>query len=235
VAQEAGADVLAGSSLKAALDLNWDDPSERAVALWRVLGALEAVEEDLQSGGLFERAGVEAPVETARRLAEQDVEETDYGSPTLRRGVARERLISVEDTQMRHGRKSRSVRFCGYKRHALKDLDTGLVRAVGITLANAPEATVSEGISRDLRSQGARLSELHIDRAYLSSELVRERPAELEVFCKAWRVYNATAIPRRISRWTSRGVGCAVRRGWRWTSRSAGWCASRKRRARHAL
>jgi Transposase DDE domain/Transposase domain (DUF772) len=196
VAQEAGADVLAGSSLKGALDLDWDDPSERAVALSRVLGALEAVEEYLQSGGFFEPAGVEAPVETARRVAEQDVQETDDGSPTLRREVARERLISVEDPQMRHGRKSRSVRFCGYKRHVLKDLDTGLVRAVGITRANAPEATVSEGISRDLRSQGARLSELHIDRAYLSSELVRERAADLEVFCKAWRVYNAGRYPK---------------------------------------
>ena len=44
---------------------------------------------------------------------------------------------------MRHGRKSRSVLFDGYKRHVLTDLDTGLVRAVGITLANAPEASVT--------------------------------------------------------------------------------------------
>ena len=32
---------------------------------------------------------------------------------------------------MRHGRKSRSVLFDGYKRHVLRDLDTGLVPAVG--------------------------------------------------------------------------------------------------------
>ena len=37
---------------------------------------------------------------------------------------------------MRHGRKSRSVLFDGYKRHVLRDLDTGLVPAVGITPAN---------------------------------------------------------------------------------------------------
>ena len=92
---------------------------------------------------------------------------------------------------MRHGRKSRSVRFDGYKRHVLKDLDSGLVRAVGVTRANAPEATVAKDIAADLRSQRARLSELHIDRAYLSSELVRERPEDLEVYCKAWRVHNA--------------------------------------------
>ena len=66
---------------------------------------------------------------------------------------------------MRHGRKSRSVRVDGYKRHILRDLDTGLVRAVGITPANVAEATVTEAINADLRSQQVTLDELHIDRA----------------------------------------------------------------------
>ena len=34
------------------------------------------------------------------------------------------------------------------------------------------------------------MSELHIDRAYLSSSLVRERAADLHVYCKAWPVRN---------------------------------------------
>jgi hypothetical protein len=63
---------------------------------------------------------------------------------SLRHGVARNRRISVEDSQMRHGRKSRSVLFDGYKRHVLRDLDSGLVPAVGITPANVPEAAVTD-------------------------------------------------------------------------------------------
>ena len=51
---------------------------------------------------------------------------------------------------MRHGRKSRSVLFDGYKRHVLRDLDTGLIPAVGITPANAPEASVTGDITADL-------------------------------------------------------------------------------------
>jgi hypothetical protein len=47
--------------------------------------------------------------------------------------VARDRRISVEDEHMRHGRKSRSTLVDGYKRHVLRDLDSGLVPAVGIT------------------------------------------------------------------------------------------------------
>ena len=55
---------------------------------------------------------------------------------------------------MRHGRKSRSVLFDGYKRHVLRDLDTGLVVAAGITPANAPEATVTSDIAADLEAAG---------------------------------------------------------------------------------
>jgi len=74
-----------------------------------------------------------------------------FGEVKLRQGVAQERRISVEDEEMRHGRKSRSQRFDGYKRHVLRDLDTGLVRAVGVTRANIPEASVTDAIATDLK------------------------------------------------------------------------------------
>ncbi len=131
-------------------------------------------------------------MQTAQQIKAQDVEMTETGTATLRKGVAKDRRISIEDAQMRHGRKSRSVRVDGYKRHVLHDLDSGLVRAVGITLANAPEASVTEAISADLLAQQAHLAELHIDRAYLSSTLVRERSADLVIYCKAWPVRNGT-------------------------------------------
>jgi hypothetical protein len=93
VAEEAGAEALAGGSLKAALDCNWDDPDQRAFALRRVFGTLEAVEEYLQCDGFTAPMEAAASVETARRVREQDVEESPDGSPALRRGVARERLM----------------------------------------------------------------------------------------------------------------------------------------------
>jgi len=89
---------------------------------------------------------------------------------------------------MRHGRKSSSVLINGYKRHVLHDLDTDMIRAVGITAANTSEASVTEAISEDLVFQKIHLQELHIDRAYLSSELVRHRNEGLEIYCKAWPV-----------------------------------------------
>jgi transposase len=188
LAGQGGVPQLAASSLKAALDLDWDDPAARDAALAQVLGLLDRVE--AFTAGLAGDEAAAAAVAVAHQVRDQDV---DLGgpAPSLRRGVAKDRRISVEDGQMRHGRKSRSVLFDGYKRHVLRDLDTGLVPAVGITSANAPEASVTGDIAADLDAAGWRLAELHIDRAYLSSALVRDRDPGLAVFCKAWRVRNA--------------------------------------------
>jgi Transposase DDE domain/Transposase domain (DUF772) len=189
VAAQAGVPQLAASSLKAALDADWDDLAARDHALAEVLGLLDRVDAFVagQAGG----QAAAAVVATARQVRDQDIELAGP-APALRRGVAKDRLISVEDAEMRHGRKSRSVLFDGYKRHVIRDLDTGLVPAVGITPANAPEASVAGDVAADLEAAGWHLSELHIDRAYLSSALVRDRGPDLAIFCKAWRVRNAS-------------------------------------------
>lgn len=192
VATEAGAPMVAGSSLKAALDLNWDDPQQRQVALVLTLQALTQAESWI-AGQALEASGTTAESVTdalsiAHQVQEQDVETTVTGSVKLRQGVAKDRRISVEDGEMRHGRKSQSTLVNGYKRHLLHDLDSGLVPVVGITPANLPEASVTDAIEQDLQAQHRTLSELHIDRAYLSSNLVKHRSDELAIYCKAWSV-----------------------------------------------
>src|SRR5258708_29103624 len=56
------------------------------------------------------------PVDIAKQVQEQDVQVDEKGKASLIKGVAKDRRISVEDSEMRHGRKSRSVRVDGYKR-----------------------------------------------------------------------------------------------------------------------
>jgi hypothetical protein len=133
-AARAGVPQLAASSLKAALDLDWDDPAARDQALAEVLGLLDRVEAFIAGHHGGQAAAAVAAV--ARQVRDQDVDLAGP-APVLRRGVARDRRISVEDPDMRHGRKSRSVLFDGCKRHVQRDLDTGLVPAAGITAAPA--------------------------------------------------------------------------------------------------
>src|SRR5579875_1965942 len=173
VAAQAGVQALAASSLKSALDADCDDPSAWDTALARVLGLLDQVEA-FAAGQDGDQAAATA-VAAACQVRDQGVDCSGSAS-ALRRGVAKDRRISVEDAQMRHGHKSRPVLSGGYKRHVLQDLDTGLIPAGDITTG--------------LDAAGLRLAELHIDRACLSSALVRDRGPGLMIFCKARRARN---------------------------------------------
>jgi transposase len=211
LAQEAGTPLLAASSLKAALDLDWDDPTARERALATVLATVDG----LTAWFATAPAGSDLPVvaqslAVARQVRRQDVDEPANGPARLRQGVATDRRISVEESAMRHGRKSRAVRFDGYKRHVCRDLDTLVVRAVGLTAANVPEATVTDAITADLAAQAASVAEWHLDRGYLSSRLVRERGDAVTIYCKAWRVTNRGrfAKPAFVLDWNQQTVRC---------------------------
>ena len=209
IASEAGAEVLGQSSLKAALDLDWDDPNARQDALGTVLAALDAVEVWLNRRDEVPVSAQES-LKVAQAVKAQDVELAFDGRPALIKGVAKDRRISVEDGQMRHGRKSRSQRIDGYKRHVLRDLDSGLVRAVGITPVNVPEATVTDDIVSDLGFQQVVWTEAHLDRAYLSSPLVRDRSPNLTIYCKAWPVRNRERYPKTAFHldWDAQRIRC---------------------------
>jgi hypothetical protein len=211
VADEAGVPLLATSSLKAALDLDWDDPTARDQALTTVLATVDA----LTAWVVTDPVGSDLPVVSqslavAQQVRQQDVDEPTDGPVRLRHGVAKDRRISVEDGQMRHGRKSQAVRFDGYKRHICRDLDRLVVRAVGLTAANQPEATVTEAITADLCAQAATPAEWHLDRAYLSSTLVRQRDDAVAIYCKAWHVTNRGrfAKPAFVLDWEQQTVQC---------------------------
>lgn len=213
VAKEAGAELVCGTSLKATLDCDWDQQCQKDEALALVLQVLHTVETWVQTLQQDEAELAQSSLEIARQVKEQDVQVDEKGKASLIKGVAKDRRISVEDGQMRHGRKSRRVRVDGYKRHVLHDLDTGLIRAVGVTPANAPEASATEAISADLDRQEVRLKELHIDRAYLSSQLVRERPDDLEVYCKAWPVRQGKRFQKQafVLDWERQTIQCPAK------------------------
>jgi hypothetical protein len=53
------------------------------------------------------------PAQLLAQVIDQDVIADDAGNPAIRQGVARDRVVSHFDPEMRHGRKSASRRFDG--------------------------------------------------------------------------------------------------------------------------
>jgi len=74
VAKDIGVDLVAGSSLKAALDLNWDDSDQKNLALGVVLDALERFETLCKHNQKIVNIQVRSTLETARLIEAQDVE-----------------------------------------------------------------------------------------------------------------------------------------------------------------
>jgi hypothetical protein len=204
IAKAAGAPLLAtGQSIKRAIDVEWSDPEQKAWALRTLVDELDALEAWIRE---HLPDAIDAPplaehLETLRQLREQDLEpDPSGGGPRIRQGVAPDRRVSIEDKQMRHGRKSKSKRFNGYKRHIAADLDTRLILACAVTPANRPE----EEAASELRDDIARLpdrceiEQLSIDRGYIGSSLVQDVLARRgEVLCKPWVARNGQLFSKK--------------------------------------
>jgi hypothetical protein len=87
-------------------------------------------------------------VAVAPQVVPQDVAPRSDRTVALRQGVA-DWGLGVQDPDMRHGRTSRSRRGDGNKRHVRRDRASGLIRSVGVTLANVPAARATEAIGAD--------------------------------------------------------------------------------------
>lgn len=191
VAAAAGIPLLLESSVKAGLDRQWDEPGATNAALADLVEQLDSLESWVASempGGTAAQA-VQKPLTTMRVIRSQDVT-MESGTPQIRRGTAKDRQISIEDSEMRHGRKSKTRKFNGYKRHLAVELTTGMILACAVKPANQAESDAAEDMADDIEAQGRTIDELYIDRGYLASPLVAEIDRRGEVICRPWPVSN---------------------------------------------
>ncbi|MBX3209774.1 MAG: transposase [Labilithrix sp.] len=169
------------------LDIDWSDSKQKATAVAiveRQVSALHRwVEAHLDDTDL---TPLTPYIEAISQVRAQNLE-TENGTSRIRQGVAPDRRISIEDGEMRHGRKSK--RFDGYKEHIARDLDLPLVLACAVTRANHPEEEPAAPIASDIQGQGLTLAELHIDRAYVNSPIVDATvKAGGRVLAKPWPI-----------------------------------------------
>ena len=100
-------------------------------------------------------------------IVAQNVERKSGGSATVKRGVARDRIVSTTDPEMRHGRKSQHQRFDGYKLGVAADVDTRLITAVTLVPGNAHDGAVAEPlVEATERSTGQKIREILGDSAF---------------------------------------------------------------------
>jgi len=123
--------------------INWRDETEKqklievlvsdARRLNEYILALPRISEELKSA-----------TELLKLLSEQDVEEKD-GNIQIAQKTSKDRIISVADPEMRHGRKTSSQKSDGYKGHILAGgKGHSLITATAVTAANVADGEAVE-------------------------------------------------------------------------------------------
>ena len=80
----------------------------------------------------------------------QDLDKRDDGVFRIARRVAVDRVISTVDPEARHGHKTASRGFDGYKGHVAIDPDSEIITATEVTAGNASDASAAEALLRDV-------------------------------------------------------------------------------------
>jgi hypothetical protein len=132
------------------------------------------------------------------QVVDQDIEDGEDGSPEIRQGVAKDRVISVADPEMRHGRKSASPRFDGHKLDVMTDEATELVLAVAVRAGNAADQDGTLPLLEKVQKvAGVEVETLLRDMADSDPEL-REATEEVgvDLVAKVPPVTNAGRFPK---------------------------------------
>jgi hypothetical protein len=150
-----------GKSFKGEVELDWSDPGEKRALVGQVVADARVV---LTVSGKA-LSGFRKGSARAQKLREargllgdlllQDVDEKpeDGGGPEIRKGTSRDRIVSRTDPEMRHGHKSHSKRFDGYKASAVVETGDGVILSTEVHAANAPD---SEGAAEQIEDASAR-------------------------------------------------------------------------------
>ncbi len=195
----AGVTLLGARSLKAALDIDWGDPAAQADALARLLAEVDRVEAWVAAHvPVAEAPPVQAALGALRRVLAQDLEpDPTSGQRRIRRGVAPDRMPSLGDPEMRHGRKTRTRLFTGYKRHVIKLVEADLIVGAVVRPANEPEHLALALVESAVVQHGP-LAELQIDRGYLGSARIGPLHAHgVTIRAKPWTSTNRGRFPKQ--------------------------------------
>jgi hypothetical protein len=176
-------------------DFDWQDRTARAAHLQELVaaaGLVLAATRGTTDDSVREAAGFLAQV------IGQDLTIDDDGDLAIADGVARDRVISHSDPEMRHGRKSASRRFDGHKLDVLTDEATELVLGVAVRAGNAGDGDGAVPLLSDAQAvDGIDIDTLLGDMAYSDGD-VREavEAAGVELVAKVPPVTNGGRFPK---------------------------------------
>ena len=183
------------SSFKGSVELDWSNAEEKRALVGQLVGdakvtmalCREALRGHAAEAECTQR--LRAAAALLRDLLAQDIDESDEdgGGPKISQGTTKDRIISTTDPEMRHGHKSHSKGFNGYKAGVVADADDGVILATDARPANMHDGEqAKELLESAVENSGQELDRILGDTAYGGLETREELSSlDAEIIVKA--------------------------------------------------
>jgi len=133
--------------------INWERKEERQELLSSLISDVREVLSHVHP----EKEDVDEELRAActllNKIVSQDVEKDENNQPRIKQGVAKDRIISTSDPEMRHGRKSSAGKFNGYKTHLTKDVTSDIITSIDVSTANFPDGHMAEDLIDEVKDE----------------------------------------------------------------------------------
>jgi transposase len=175
--------------------INWENKEEKE-------SLINALTEDAYSLIKFLKSVVKAEYkdlifayELLEKIIIQDVELGENGKYRIIQGTAKDRIISINDPDMRHGRKTSAKLHDGYKGEIITGGKNGeLVVALDVMPANVPDGTNIGELIDQSEKNGQKINKLYGDSAYNKRDEINKRKEEIEFVVKVPAAINKSGL-----------------------------------------
>lgn len=167
--------LLTSKSVKGHYAIDWSDDEQRGQVIETLAGDVVRVVDTIRGciEGLAPKHRKDILRRCARllRVVHQDLDTDETGRMVVARRVAEQRLVSLTDPQARHGRKSKSRTFNGFKTHLVGDVVSGLIASIAVTSGNQHDSKPACRLIRRAKELCEQIEYVRGDTAYGGAEL----------------------------------------------------------------
>jgi transposase len=120
----------------------WDDKVARQKLLNQLVNDSRALRQAIEAEPEMELSEEEkAALELLSAITEQDIEPAAAGEVKIKQGVAKDRIISAHDPEMRHGHKTSKGKFNGHKAQIMTDEASEIITNISVTPGNEADGS----------------------------------------------------------------------------------------------
>ncbi|MEO8527077.1 MAG: transposase [Caldimonas sp.] len=166
---------LVAKSTKGAFDNDWSNDTATGQVITQlaqyVVRVATLVRREVTSIRPSLRKGLLRKCRHLVRVVSDDLETNSQGQLVIAERVAADRIVSITDPEARHGRKSKSQTFKGFKVHLLGEVVSGLIASVAVTKGNMHDGAPAQRLLRRAKDLCAEITQVLADTAYGGARL----------------------------------------------------------------